>query len=60
MDKEEYKCAYCGEIYAKVNDDNWSDDKAMQECADKFGPAFQQQDCDIVCDDCYKRHHNDR
>lgn len=43
-----YKCSVCGETYDK----GWSDEEAEAELAENFG--VPKEDCDIVCDDCYK------
>lgn len=47
--ENEYKCRMCGVVFEKA----WSDEEAAQELKDNFGnPSID--DCDIVCDDCYK------
>lgn len=43
-----YICASCGGTFDK----GWSDDEAEAELASTF--AVPKEDCDIVCDDCYK------
>lgn len=48
---DEYTCAYCGgEFIATRNHDEVS-----AECKEYFGTTPDETDCDIVCDDCWKR-----
>lgn len=47
---ETYKCAACGETFSK----GWSEAEAIDELNDNF-PGFTTDECDIVCDDCYKK-----
>ncbi len=54
MPDEEYTCSVCKETYKKYNDEEWNDEKAKQELKDDFGEDEEpEDDCDIVCDDCY-------
>jgi hypothetical protein len=46
----QYKCAACGGVFDK----GWSDEEAAAELAEKFA-GHQQEDCDVVCDDCFKK-----
>ena len=46
---DEYTCAACGETFNK----GWTDEEAHAE-ADAIG--FPQEEREIVCDDCYKKH----
>ena len=46
---EEFTCAYCKETFNKGQDD----EAAMIECKENFG-NISKQDCDVLCDDCYK------
>lgn len=51
MKKEKYTCAMCkGEFVKEV-----PDEEAMAEMRENFGKGFKQEDCDIVCDDCYNK-----
>lgn len=45
----EYRCCACGGIFAK----GWSDNEAQAELAATF-PGANTEDCDLVCDDCFK------
>ncbi len=45
----QYRCAACGGIFHN----DWSAKNAEAELSVKF-PDFTPDDCDIVCDDCYK------
>lgn len=53
----EYTCAVCKEIFPKVNDENWSDEKAMEEMNDKglAPPPGLEHELAVVCDECYKK-----
>ena len=44
---ETYKCAQCGGTFDK----GWTDDEAL---AEKSANGFDELDCAVVCDDCYK------
>lgn len=46
----QYKCDACGGVFDK----GWTDEKAAAELGEKF-PGFTQEDCDVVCDDCFKK-----
>lgn len=50
MKKNEYKCAICGGVFEK----GWDDEEALAELNDNF-PNVEIEDCDVVCDDCYKK-----
>ncbi len=45
----EYKCAACGKIF----ESDWADDEAAAELNETFGALVE--DCNIVCDDCYRK-----
>jgi hypothetical protein len=45
----EVKCAYCHKRFRC----GWSDEEAEEELKKNF-PYAAKQDCDLVCDDCYK------
>jgi len=52
MEKNEYKCAMCFNIFEK----GWSDEEAMKECEENFGIEMANNaDNDIVCNDCYQK-----
>lgn len=42
-----YTCANCGETHTS----EWTEEEARAEAATIFG---DEQDMDVVCDDCYK------
>ena len=44
----QFKCAMCGGTFDK----DWSDSEAEAEADDN---GFDIDDCDLVCDDCYKK-----
>jgi DNA-directed RNA polymerase subunit RPC12/RpoP len=45
-----YKCSVCKNEYEK----GWDDIEAEKEMKDNFGQSVTTDDCEIVCDDCYK------
>lgn len=46
----EYQCADCGRVFEK----GWSDEKAKEELSNTF-PGYDEEDCGLVCDDCWKK-----
>jgi len=44
-----YTCAMCKRTFNK----GWTESEAEKELANNF-PGFETDDCDLVCDDCYK------
>lgn len=44
-----FKCAACGGVF----EEDWSDEEAQAELAANFG--VPPSECDVVCDDCYKK-----
>ena len=48
-DNNEYKCAFCGGVFLK----GWSDEESEKELNEDF-PGWTPEDCNLVCDDCYK------
>lgn len=49
MPNKIYHCEKCGEDFEGTQ----SEEEALEELAGRF-PGYTQEDCDIVCDDCYK------
>ena len=50
MNKDEYKCNVCKEIFKKG-----LTDKEAEEQLNKEFPGTITEECDLVCDDCYKK-----
>ena len=48
---DEYTCSMCKGVFGKGQ----SDVDAMAETRENFGESFKQEECDIVCDDCYEQ-----
>ena len=48
MKENEFECSVCHNIYEK----EWTEEEAREEQKDN---GFEHLDCDIVCDDCYKK-----
>lgn len=46
-----YTCALCGCTFSS----NQEEDVAEQELKKNFGEDISIEDCDLVCDDCYKK-----
>lgn len=51
MKDNEFQCAVCGGIFEKA----WSEEEAEAELKNDF-PGFVKEECDTVCDDCYKEN----
>ena len=47
---ESFTCARCGVTFTK----GWSDEEALAEAVDLFGPGIVADDQEVVCDDCYE------
>lgn len=50
MQPNEYKCAICGNVYTKAI----TDEEAMAETQSHW-PGVAQEDCAVLCDDCYQK-----
>jgi len=50
MKENEYKCAECHKVFEK----DWSDEEAIRESREKFGPVAPTE-LEVVCGDCYKK-----
>jgi hypothetical protein len=49
MKKDEYECAMCKKVFKK----GLTDADAEKEFETTF-PNTKKEDCELVCDDCYK------
>lgn len=47
---EQFKCAMCQQTFDKA----WTDEEAKAELDEVFG-LYPIEECDIDCDDCYKK-----
>jgi hypothetical protein len=54
MESNEFKCAVCKGIFVK----ELTDGEAEKQLVEEFGENFITEDCDMVCDDCFKRMKN--
>lgn len=45
----QFTCALCHDTFDK----GWSEEESQAELAETF-PGFKPDECDLVCDDCYK------
>jgi len=50
MAKPTYTCALCKGVF----EFGWSDEEAKAELEENF-EGFTTEECDVVCDDCYKK-----
>ena len=50
-----YTCSHCKNEYAKVADEEWSDEQADLEFEITYGRAPDAATDELVCDDCYTR-----
>jgi hypothetical protein len=46
----EYTCAVCKGVFTE----SWTEEEAMAEMHNNFGEDFNRDDCEVICDDCYK------
>jgi hypothetical protein len=53
LTNDEYQCAICKEIFNKVRNEEWSEEKAHEEYEKNF-PGMSKENMDVVCDDCFK------
>ena len=51
MNNNKYKCVVCKEEF----ETDWSNEEASQEMRDNFGDHITEDQCDVVCDDCYQK-----
>ncbi len=45
-----FECVVCGGVFEK----GWTEEEALSELSETF-PGIPQDECSVVCDDCYKR-----
>lgn len=50
---EPYTCAICKQVFLKIIDDTWDDEKAAKESEELFGEPVDEN-TPLVCDDCFK------
>lgn len=50
LKKNEYMCAVCKKVYKK----GLTEVEAEKQLGEEFGEGFITEDCDLVCDTCYK------
>lgn len=51
MEKNQFKCVMCKGIFNK----GLTDSEAEKQLTEEFGKDWITEDCDLVCDDCYKK-----
>ena len=51
MKENEYMCAVCGEVFEK----GLTDEGAVQQLKEEFGGGWTPDDCELVCDGCYRK-----
>lgn len=54
MKEDEYQCTVCHEVFKK----ELTDEEAKEQLKDEF-PGIEPEECDLVCDDCYKKMFGD-
>lgn len=55
LNEDEYQCVMCRGIFGYVKDENWNNDKAVEEAKELFGIDATKDKVDIVCDECFKK-----
>lgn len=53
-ENEIYQCAHCKNVYEKSNDEQWNDDKAIEEFKSFFPEPDADQSMNILCEDCHQ------
>ncbi len=48
---QKYKCVICLEEFEA----GWTDKEAIAEMKENFGESVSKEDCEVVCDDCFKK-----
>jgi hypothetical protein len=48
-----YTCAACGQTCESTDDENWSNEKALEEKALLY-PDAPLEECVLVCDPCFQ------
>lgn len=48
-----FTCAHCGRTFDK----EVPDEEALAEARSLFGQSLKKEECDVVCDDCWKLMH---
>jgi hypothetical protein len=51
LEPGEFRCAMCQGVFLRSR----SDLEALSETKAIFGQVVRQEDCDLVCDDCFKK-----
>ena len=51
MKKNEFKCAICKGVFGK----GLTDGEAEKRLKEEFGEHWITEECEVVCDDCYKK-----
>jgi hypothetical protein len=52
--QNQYRCAWCGNVYDLERNEDWSEEKARAEKERDF-PGVPMEQCVVVCDDCYQK-----
>ncbi len=52
---ETTKCTYTCSLCKQTHESEWTEAEALEEMKQNFGAAFKKDDCDVICDDCYKK-----
>jgi len=56
MKENEYQCAWCKGVFE--NEDDWTEEKQMEECKEIFGEEEAAGELVVVCDDCMTNFNN--
>jgi hypothetical protein len=54
MNDSTYKCASCQGVFEK----GWSDEEAAKEYENEFGQSINDEETELICDDCYDKFKN--
>jgi len=51
MKANEFKCAVCETVFKK----GLTEKEAVKQLEEEFGKGWKPEDCESVCNDCYKK-----
>ena len=55
MKDNEFRCAICKQVFIT----EFTDEEAEMQLAEEF-PGYIKEECELVCDDCYREYFEGR
>lgn len=59
MNKNQFKCTFCGGIFNYIRNETWSQEKADEEYKQQF-PGESMENRDVICEECWQIVRPDR